>query len=569
MDGGLFVLLLLSGLFWSSSALSRPYFYINTPMSWPDAQRYCRERFTDLATVDNMDDVNRLVNIIDAGYSGSVWIGLMKGTQKQWSWSNGENTTSQYYNWASGQPDADGDCVVINSGFWHDMSCSNNRYFVCYKSDGYVFVKSDRNWTDARSHCRQYYTDLATIHSSVENKQITTQILTGTSFWLGLFLDSWGWSDQWDLSFRHWAAGQPSQTSGSNCVGMTRTESGRWSQYSCDVQQPFICYGGDSALSRPYFYINTAMSWPDAQSYCRERFTDLATVDNMDDVNRLVNITDAGYSGSVWIGLKKRTQTRWSWSNGENKNYYKWGSLQPNGDGVCAAIYYELWHDASCDLNLYFVCYEKSGYILVQSSKTWSDAQSYCRQYHTDLATIHSSEENDQINQILLLSNYIWIGLFLDSWGWSDQWDLSFRHWAAGQPSQASGSNCVGMTRTNSGRWSQYSCGLQQPFICYGDDIRKQIVRLKVTCKGKCALNDPSLQAAILNKISEKLKNMMLESESNIRWRKGGDGEVFHQENNHIVNLDRFLGLMNRAASSETEQQVNHLRVQDPVTPLK
>ncbi|XP_043076592.1 C-type mannose receptor 2-like [Puntigrus tetrazona] len=313
MDGGLFVLLLLSGLFWSSSALSRPYFYINTAMSWPDAQSYCRERFTDLATVDNMDDVNRLVNITDAGYSGSVWIGLMKGTQKQWSWSNGENTTSQYYNWASGQPDADGDCVVINSGFWHDMSCSNNRYFVCYKSDGYVFVKSDRNWTDARSHCRQYYTDLATIHSSVENKQITTQILTGTSFWLGLFLDSWGWSDQWDLSFRHWAAGQPSQTSGSNCVGMTRTESGRWSQYSCDVQQPFICYG---------------------------------------------------------------------------------------------------------------------------------------------------------------------------------------------------------------------------------DDSKKQIVRLKIACHGKCALNDPSIQTAILNEISEKLKNMMLESESKIRWRKGSNGEVFHQENNHMVNLD-------------------------------
>ncbi|KAL0201650.1 hypothetical protein M9458_004837, partial [Cirrhinus mrigala] len=70
-----------------SSALSRPYYYIKTAI-------YCRERFTDLATVDSMDDVNRLVNIVDAGYSGSVWIGLKRGTQKRWSWSNGENTTS-------------------------------------------------------------------------------------------------------------------------------------------------------------------------------------------------------------------------------------------------------------------------------------------------------------------------------------------------------------------------------------------------------------------------------------------------------------------------------------------
>ncbi|KAF4117740.1 hypothetical protein G5714_002293 [Onychostoma macrolepis] len=74
--------------------------------------------------------------------------------------------------------------------------------------------------------------------------------------------------------------------------------------------------------------------------------------------------------------------------------------------------------------------------------------------------------------------------------------------------------------------------------IALEDDKRKQIVRLKVTCKGKCALNDHSLQTAILNEISEKLKNMRLESDSKISWRKGEDGEVFHQENNHMVNLD-------------------------------
>ncbi len=60
-----FNLLILTGLFWSSSALSRQYHYINVRMSWPEAQSYCRERFTDLATVDSMDDVNRLVNIVD------------------------------------------------------------------------------------------------------------------------------------------------------------------------------------------------------------------------------------------------------------------------------------------------------------------------------------------------------------------------------------------------------------------------------------------------------------------------------------------------------------------------
>uniref|UniRef100_A0A8C2I8B0 C-type lectin domain-containing protein n=1 Tax=Cyprinus carpio TaxID=7962 RepID=A0A8C2I8B0_CYPCA len=135
MDGSLFVLLLLSGLLWSSSALSRPYYYINVSMSWPEAQSYCRSKYTDVATVDSMSDVNRLVNIVDAGYSGSVWIGLKRGTQKRWGWSNGENTTSQYYNWASGQPDQGAYCVSSYSGSWYDMPCNHLRYFTCYTGE--------------------------------------------------------------------------------------------------------------------------------------------------------------------------------------------------------------------------------------------------------------------------------------------------------------------------------------------------------------------------------------------------------------------------------------------------
>ncbi|XP_059420227.1 macrophage mannose receptor 1-like [Carassius carassius] len=313
MDGSLFVLLLLSGLF--CSALSRQYHYINVRMSWPEAQSYCRERFTDLATVDSMNDVNRLVNIVDAGYSGSVWIGLKRGTQKRWGWSNGENTISQYYNWASGQPNGDGDCVATFNGVWHDMSCDYKRYFVCYENDSYFMVSNAKIWTDARSYCRQHYTDLPTIHNSKENNQINKIILSGWYIWIGLFLDSWEWSDQWDLRFKHWAANQPSM-SFDNCVGMSTTDSGKWFQQSCDLQQPFVCYGGDfPPVNR---YVNVKMSWPEAQSYCRSKYTDLATVDSMNDVNRLVNIVDAGYSGSVWIGLKRGTQKRWGWSNGEN-----------------------------------------------------------------------------------------------------------------------------------------------------------------------------------------------------------------------------------------------------------
>ncbi|XP_073705448.1 macrophage mannose receptor 1-like [Garra rufa] len=295
-------------------------------------------------------------------------------------------------------------------------------------------------------------------------------------------------------------------------------------------------FWSSSAFSRPYHYINARMSWSEAQSYCRYRFTDLATVDNMDELNRLVKTADTGYSGSVWIGLKRGKQKRWGWSNGEDttSQYYNWGPSQPNGNEECVTYYSGAWHDMYCDNSLYFVCYnENTGYIMVQRSETWRDAQSYCRQHYTDLPTIHNSEENNQIVSQIIMNYgwYVWIGMFQDSWEWSDKSSLFFRHWAAGQPSQNSGSgDCVGMTSTDSGKWVHKSCDLQQPFICHGGDklIKKQIVRMKLSCNGKCTLNDPSLQMAILNEISEKLKNMGLEGE--ISWRKSEGGEVFHPE---------------------------------------
>ncbi|XP_067309543.1 macrophage mannose receptor 1-like [Pseudorasbora parva] len=530
MDGSLFVLLLLSGLFWSSSALSRQYHYINVRMSWPAAQSYCREKYTDLATVDTMADVKRLVDIVDAGYSGSVWIGLKRGTQKRWAWSNGENISSPYSNWAPREPNENTYCATSNDGFWYDMKCSSTRYFTCYKENStYIFVKIAKKWSDAQSYCRQYYTDLPTIHNSEENDQITKILLPGWYIWIGLFLDSWEWSDKWSLFFRNWVAGPPSLISESgDCVSMSRAISGKWAPESCDLKRPFICHRCE--FPHIYQFMNESMTWQDAQSYCRARFTDLATADTMSDAGLLVNTVDAGYSGSVWIGLHSGTEYRWVWSMGTHFQYSVWGPGEPNGDGECVRSFNGSWYDESCSTVLPFVCFnDSSGFIITETAMTWRDAQSYCRQHHTDLESITSAEQQNLISD----QESLWIGLFRDSWEWSDKWSRFFRNWAADQPSQSSGSgNCVGISTANSGKWAQYSCDLKRPFICYGDDtlIKKQIVRLKLSCNGECTLNDPSLQTAILKEISEKLKSLGLKSDGKINWRKREDEEVFHQD---------------------------------------
>ncbi|XP_050960903.1 macrophage mannose receptor 1 [Labeo rohita] len=537
MDGSLFVLLLLSGVLRTTSVVYKEYYYINAKMSWPEAQSYCRAKYTDLAFVETMGDANRLVNIVDPGYSGSVWIGLKRATQKRWGWSSGEDTLAQFSAWY-GAVNSQDDCGFLVYGVWFTNQCTSVIHFVCYNGDtGYVRVEMWKNWADAQSYCRTYYTDLATIRTADELALLNSLVPSGASLWIGLFLDSWEWSDKWSNFFRNWAAGQPSQISGSgDCVSMSTTNSGKWIHESCNLRSPFICHGGPKFPYRFYQYVNESMTWLDAQSYCRARFTDLATADSMSDVNRLVNTVDSGYSGSVWIGLQAGTWHYWIWSLGEGAvNYKMWSPGEPNGDGMCVKCYNGSWYDEMCNSMLPFVCFSDStGFVIINNAMAWRDAQNYCRQYHTDLATITSPE---QLN--LIPSQFpFWIGLHLDFWQWSDDWDLSFRYWAADQLFLSSAPGiCVGMSKSKSWKWAQYSCDLQQPFICYGDDklIKKQIVRLKLSCNGKCTLNDPALQTAFLNVISEKLKSMGLESDK-MSWIQGEDEEVFHPESEHTVN---------------------------------
>uniref|UniRef100_A0A671QU57 C-type lectin domain-containing protein n=1 Tax=Sinocyclocheilus anshuiensis TaxID=1608454 RepID=A0A671QU57_9TELE len=64
-------------------------------------------------------------------------------------------------------------------------------------------------------------------------------------------------------------------------------------------------------------------------------------------------------------------------------------------------------------------------FVFISNIKTWKDAQSYCRQYYTDLVIIQNQTENNQLT--VLMKPYIsaWIGLFRDVWKWSDETNVS------------------------------------------------------------------------------------------------------------------------------------------------
>ncbi|XP_059204703.1 C-type lectin domain family 17, member A-like [Centropristis striata] len=108
-------------------------------------------------------------------------------------------------------------------------------------------------------------------------------------------------------------------------------------------------------------------------------------------------------------------------------------------------------------------------FVPTDDSMTWTEAQSYCREHHTDLASVRNQEENQKVKELIPAGGggrYFWIGLFRDSWKWSDGSNSSFRDWAPGEPNGPN-ENCAVADFSSSGGWWDVGCDGTHPFICY------------------------------------------------------------------------------------------------------
>ena len=106
-------------------------------------------------------------------------------------------------------------------------------------------------------------------------------------------------------------------------------------------------------------------------------------------------------------------------------------------------------------------------FVVSDSTMSWTDAQSYCRNNHTDLASVRNLEENQQLLDALSGIELAWIGLYRDSWKWLDGSNSSLRYWAGAEPTGPE--TCVAADFHNSGKWEGFDCGLKKPFICYSE----------------------------------------------------------------------------------------------------
>ncbi|XP_023271133.1 C-type mannose receptor 2-like [Seriola lalandi dorsalis] len=229
-----------------------------------------------------------------------------------------------------------------------------------------------------------------------------------------------------------------------------------------------------------YHFIKETKTWDEAQSYCREKYTDLATVYNMTDIKRLRNLEA---QTKAWIGLYNNNtgEREWHWSLPGveyNETHTLWKEGEPDDhkprENCVSMNTARQLIDFPCKQAKSFICYDESSsdkYHLINKDKKWTQAQSYCREYHTDLVSGERQLQDVELTEEknMTKEKQLWIGLFRDTWTWSDGSIFSFRHWDHESFRDGKGPNKCVLLKT-SGKWGTDQCHERKPFFCYKVD---------------------------------------------------------------------------------------------------
>ncbi|TKS85221.1 L-selectin CD62 antigen-like family member L [Collichthys lucidus] len=143
----LLLILAAAGLSAVSSHVKRKYHFVYEPKNMSEARTYCREHYTDLASMDDMEDVENMKKLADTSKLNSAvdllkklaWIGLYDDMDS-WKWSLADSSfykhrKTDFRRWLVGEPNNVGSkehCVWMDGdGRWADHKCADRFQSIC------------------------------------------------------------------------------------------------------------------------------------------------------------------------------------------------------------------------------------------------------------------------------------------------------------------------------------------------------------------------------------------------------------------------------------------------------
>uniref|UniRef100_A0A8C9RWZ6 C-type lectin domain-containing protein n=1 Tax=Scleropages formosus TaxID=113540 RepID=A0A8C9RWZ6_SCLFO len=171
------------------------------------------------------------------------------------------------------------------------------------------------------------------------------------------------------------------------------------------------------------YFVNMSKNWTEAQSYCRENYTDLTENDLIHNMTR---------NGTcVWIGLYR---DYWQWSDQRNSSFRYWAPGKPtnyDGNEKCTVASITQTLNGTWDDRQYLL-------MLVQENKTWNEALNYCRKNNTDLVSVHDEKIQHWVERKArnATSAHVWLGLrfscTLSFWFWVSAEPVCYDNWFLG-----------------------------------------------------------------------------------------------------------------------------------------
>ncbi|XP_042329972.1 macrophage mannose receptor 1-like [Sceloporus undulatus] len=503
---------------------SNEYYFSNATLPAERAQAFCKKHGGGLTVIETERERKFLWKYnyrYGAGYN--AYIGLILSLDGKFGWMDGSPVT--YVSWAPNEPNFandDENCVVMysNTGLWNDINCGAENGFICKRhnssvdspvtptspeplggcAEGWLLFDNKcfrifgfnegerRNWSDARTECKNLGGNLASITSQAVQAFLIVHIKsTSTDPWIGLndinqehhFL----WTDGSGVYYTNWAKGSPRYNG--DCVSMVKKPEmlvGNWRDERCRTKKSYICQKKtDTILSQhettlpaaeytlygnsSYSLVSPKMTWEDARKKCKSENSELASILNPYTQSFLWLLV-LKYKEPVWIGLNSNlTDEKYKWISNWRLMYTNWAAEEPKKKIAC--VYLDLdghWKTGTCNETYFSVCEKYHGiiptdppegpgrcpeskvyhrswipfrahcYAIYPMRVAWSRASMLCAHLG---GTLTSIEDLAEMNFLLIhtqefTETEFWIGLFKNvdgEWIWQDNTEVDFMNW--------------------------------------------------------------------------------------------------------------------------------------------